>query len=125
MAMFFLTPGGELTGEHTKDTLKTVQENLKAEKAILLDVREKEEWKQGHLKDARLVPLSEIKANAEAASKKLPKKLIIYTHCKAGQRSMYAAEFLKKYELDVRALRAGYEELLEAGFSKDESQPDQ
>ena len=46
--------------EHTKDSLETVKKNQEAKKAILVDVREKKEWDDGHLRDAVLLPLSEI-----------------------------------------------------------------
>jgi phage shock protein E len=47
--------------EHTKDSLDTVKKNLAAKKAVLLDVREKDEWDDGHLKDAMPAPISALK----------------------------------------------------------------
>ena len=45
---------------HTQDSLATVKERLDEDKAVLLDVREKNEWEEGHLRQARLLPLTEI-----------------------------------------------------------------
>ena len=45
------------------DSLDTVHDNLEQKKAVLIDVREPGEWKQGHLAEAQLVPLSEIAAS--------------------------------------------------------------
>ena len=104
--------------EHTKDTLATVKENVTAKKAVLVDVREKQEWDSGHIAGAALVPLSDLKvaSGLQAALKRLPKDRIVYTYCAVGVRSLKAAEILKKQGYDVRALKAGYVELLKAGF---------
>jgi rhodanese-related sulfurtransferase len=108
--------------EHTKDSLDQVKENLAGKKAVLLDVREQGEWDRGHLKDARLVPLSELKkADSDAGVKeklaeKLPKDRIIYCHCARGVRALFAAQALEKLGYDVRPLEAGYDELCENGF---------
>jgi rhodanese-related sulfurtransferase len=104
--------------EHTKDKLATVMENVAAKKAVIVDVREKEEWDSGHLEGASLVPLSTLREpkGLETSLKRLPKDRILYTHCAVGVRSLKAAEILKKHGYDVRALKAGYAELLNAGF---------
>ena len=106
--------------EHTKDTVEQVKENVKAKKAIILDVREQNEWDAGHLKGAVLLPSSKLKEGADLKelTKSLDKKQIIYTHCKAGGRALRCAEALKKEGFDVRALKLGYEDLLKAGFEK-------
>lgn len=111
--------------EHTKDSLETVQKNVAAKKAVLLDVREQDEWKDGHLEDARFAPLTELRteAGAKRLAKKLPRDKILYTHCVVGKRSVAAAQILRKYGYDVRPLKAGYRELLEAGFKKADDEP--
>jgi rhodanese-related sulfurtransferase len=107
-----------LGAEHTKDSLDTVKKAVAEEKAILLDVREKGEWDDGHLRDARLLPLSllqeEIKA--EELARVLPKGKVVYCHCASGQRCLKAAEVLQKQGYDVRPLKPGYQDLLKAGF---------
>ena len=107
-----------LAAEHTKDTLKTVKSNVKDGKAVIVDVREKGEWDAGHLKGAKLLPLSEIRKNPQSdkVTKTLPKKKIIYVHCKSGGRCLVASELLKKGGYDLRPLQAGYRQLVEAGF---------
>lgn len=104
--------------DHTKDSLETVQQNLKDEKALLIDVREQKEWDAGHIDGAVLLPLSELRKSADAKglAKKLPKDKVLYTHCAAGKRSVIAANILEKLGYDVRPLKPGYKELLEAGF---------
>jgi rhodanese-related sulfurtransferase len=55
-------------------------------------------------------------------AKKLPKnkKTILYTFCVVGMRAKTAAIKLEQAGYTVRALKPGYEELLEAGFKKAE-----
>lgn len=68
------------------------------------------------------LPLSELKngINAESLQEKLPKDRIIYTHCVVGKRSLTAGDILQKHGYDVRPLKAGYTDLLQAGFKKAE-----
>lgn len=108
--------------EHTKDSLDTVKKNLATKKAVLIDVREASEWKRGHLQDAQLVPLSELKrASTDASIKQkmekiLPKEGIIYCHCGSGVRVLPAADILGKLGYDIRPLAAGFDDLRDAGF---------
>jgi phage shock protein E len=108
--------------EHTRDSLMTVQEKIAEEKAVLIDVREKSEWNRGHIEGAILLPISELKAGVslESLQKKLPKKRILYTHCVIGKRALNATDYLTKHGYEVRPLKAGYKELLDAGFPKAE-----
>lgn len=105
---------------HTKDSLATVKENVKAGKAVIVDVREQGEWDDGHVQGAMLLPQSKLKNAALAAElvKQLPKDKIIYTHCRAGGRALTCGDILKKQGYDVRPLKPGYEDLIGAGFEK-------
>ena len=105
--------------DHTKDTTDAVKKAVAADKAVLLDVREKTEWDDGHLKDAKLLPLSLLKAGAKAedVAKIIPKDKIVYCHCGSGVRCLKAADELKKFGYDVRPLKPGYADLLKAGFA--------
>jgi rhodanese-related sulfurtransferase len=106
--------------EHTKDSLDTVKKALADKKAVLIDVREKSEWDDGHLKDAKLLPLSSLKAETlpKDVAALLPKDKVAYLHCAAGGRCLKAAEILRKQGYDVRPLKAGYKDLLADGFPK-------
>ncbi len=105
--------------DHTTDTTDAVKKAVADDKAVLLDVREKSEWDDGHLKDAKLLPLSVLKAGAKAedVAKVIPKDKIVYCHCGSGVRCLKAADELKKLGYDVRALKPGYADLLKAGFA--------
>src|SRR5262245_35935205 len=84
--------------DHTKDSLETVKKNMAAKTAILVDVREKREWDEGHLRDAVLLPLSEIpqKVEGNMIDKQFPKGTVLYLHCAAGRRCLKAADLLMK-----------------------------
>jgi phage shock protein E len=106
--------------EHTKDTPEVVKKNLKAGKATLVDVREVEEWDEGHLADAKLWQLSDINdgPSKDDLKKRFGDKTVVYLHCRAGTRALYAAEKLKDKGYEIRPLKQGYAELLKAGFKQ-------
>lgn len=59
---------------------------------IILDTREAEEYAQGHIPDAMLIPYDEITQRAE---KELPdKSALILVYCRSGRRSKIAAQSL-------------------------------
>jgi phage shock protein E len=107
-------------GDHTKDSLETVKKNLNDKKAVIIDVREMNEWTEGHLAQAKLLPLSQMKKgiSPEQMAKLAPPGTIVYLHCAAGVRCVQAARMLDKSGRDLRALKPGYDELVEAGFPK-------
>jgi rhodanese-related sulfurtransferase len=106
--------------EHTKDSLEQVKKGIADKKAVLIDVREKTEWDKGHLKDAKLLPLSALKGDTlpKNIAELLPKDKVIYAHCAAGGRCLTAADILRKAGYDVRPLKDGYTNLLKEGFPK-------
>src|SRR4051812_19741095 len=74
--------------EHTKDTPQEVKKAVADGKAVLLDVREKAEWDAGHIKGARLLPLSalQVGVKAEDLARTVPNGKVVYCHCAAGRR---------------------------------------
>jgi phage shock protein E len=108
--------------DHTKDSLDTVKAAVAKKEAVIVDVREKGEWDQGHLDGALLVPLSWLKAESkkeafkDEAAEKLPEKKVLYLHCRSGGRVLPAAGILKKLGYDVRPLKWGFDDLKDAGF---------
>lgn len=110
---------------HALESTDLILKRVKEDKAVLYDVREKREWDEGHLDEAKLLPLTELgkkltdPAYVEKLKKDFPKDKPIYLHCKVGGRSVLAGEALRKElgpEYDFRPLKQGYDELLEAGF---------
>ena len=106
--------------ELTNDPLPTVQENLATHKAVLVDVREPGEWKEGHVEGAISLPISSLKkgVDSSALEHQVPKDKIVYTHCVMGVRALKAAKILEKLGYNVRPLKARYEDLVKAGFAK-------
>ena len=103
--------------EHTKDSLDTVKKGLADKSAVIVDVREADEWEEGHLREARHLPMSSLKTiDKDAVAKVLPKDKVIYLHCQAGGRCQKVADLLGPLGYDVRALKPGYPDLVEAGF---------
>ena len=120
VAAMILAPFHAAAAELTKDSLKTVLKNVTEKKAVLVDVREKREWDDGHVAGAVFLPLSALKrgVDAEALAKRLPKDKVIYTHCVVGKRAVTAGNILEEFDYEVRPLKPGYKELLKAGFKK-------
>lgn len=129
-------PGQTNPKPHTKDPLEKVQKRIQEEKAVLYDVREKREWKVGHLEQAELLPLSVLGKKlrkpdyVEKLKKQFPTDKPIYLHCKSGGRSVLAAEALRAelgQQYDFRPLKQGYEDLVKFGFEdadlKKEAEP--
>ena len=103
--------------DHARETPQEVQRAVNNSKAVLLDVREANEWDAGHLKIAQLVPLSSLdEMTADQVASKIPKGKVVYCHCVAGTRAAEAAGLLKKLGYDARALKPGYKELVKAGL---------
>ena len=96
----------------------TVKRAVAEKKAILVDVREQEEWEQGHVVGAKLLPLSLLEkgVKAEDLARVIPKGTVVYCHCLAGGRCLEAAKILAPLGYDVRALKPGYPQLEKAGF---------
>jgi len=65
----------------------------KDQNVTLLDVRTVEEFKTGHIRGAKLIPLSKLEANLDKLKTDKQKKIIVY--CKSGNRSVAASRILK------------------------------
>lgn len=112
--------GCGFAAEHTKDAPAEVKKAVADGKAVLIDVREADEWNDGYIRGAKHLPLSDIKAGVPADKLKslLPAGKVIYLHCAAGGRCLKAADLLKEKGYEVRPLKPGYEALLKEGFEK-------
>jgi len=97
--------------------LKAVREKVTKGQARLVDVREEGEWKEGHLNDATLTPLSRISKGLDAKAMAELKEKPVFVHCRAGIRAQKAAALLKAAGVDATPLKASYDEL-EAVFGK-------
>lgn len=65
----------------------------------IIDVRTKEEYSQGYIPTAQLIPLDDIK---KGEYKDLPKDQLICLYCHSGRRSGMAKKILKKAGYQVK-----------------------
>jgi NADPH-dependent 2,4-dienoyl-CoA reductase/sulfur reductase-like enzyme/rhodanese-related sulfurtransferase len=79
-------------------------ERLQDRTALLLDVREPEEFAAGHISGAVNLPLSQLRERFV----ELPRKREIWVNCGVGQRAYYAVRFLRQRKYDARNLSGGY-----------------
>ena len=73
-------------------------------KALLLDVREPQEFARGHIPNAINLPLSQMRHRYV----ELPQDRDIWTCCGVGQRSYYVTRFLAQQGYRTRNLSGGY-----------------
>ncbi|MCE9563991.1 MAG: rhodanese-like domain-containing protein [Planctomycetes bacterium] len=103
---------------HCRDPLEDIRAAIQSGLAVMLDVRERSEWEQGHLRDAIFVPLSRLQSrkSVDEWKKQIPTDRPVYIHCGAGGRSLIAASILSGHGYDARALKPGFAALVGAGF---------
>lgn len=109
---------GTASAQHTKDSLDVVKQGVADQKAVLVDCREPDEWKDGHIVGAVSLPLSALERGVppDQLARALPKGRVVYVHCLAGGRCLTAAKILGRAGYDVRPLKPGYPDLTRAGF---------
>ena len=71
--------------------------------AQLFDVREPDEYNEGHVPGAVLIPLGEVAARVDEFPSNAPFLVI----CRSGGRSMQAAQFLNQFDRDVLNIVGG------------------
>lgn len=116
------TPVENATSTPVKSEFMTPAEATKrvaSGEAVLIDVREPEEWEEGVVKSAYLLPLSNLRGDRELWNDFLQKhpnqEIILY--CRSGNRSGIAAGILAEEGFDV-ANAGGYRDWQAAGSPK-------
>ena len=83
------------------------------DRAQLVDVRELDEWVEGHAPGAALIPLGELEARRGELDTARP----VVTVCRSGRRSLTAAEILLEAGFrDARSLAGGMVAWRDAGL---------
>ena len=78
----------QITAEEAKKIMDSGEEH------IILDTREQDEFDEGHIPGAILIPYTEIENKAEETLPDKDKLILVY--CRSGRRSKIAAESLSK-----------------------------
>ena len=85
------------------------------ENAVFVDVREREEWNEGHIEGAEHLPLSMLQGNP-GLFKPPEKGRVCILYCRSGVRSRKAAEIiLRDKNLELYDLTGGYDAWRTAG----------
>src|SRR5918912_917218 len=75
------------------------------ERPVVLDVREREEWDQGHIPGALHIPRGSLESRVEQALPDRSRAVVVY--CAAGNRSAFAAKTLEELGYESVASLAG------------------
>ena len=99
----------EVDAVETRDLLEG------AEPPLLIDVREDDEWAEGHLPGAVHVPRGHLESRIEQAATDRSRPLVLY--CAAGNRSAFAAKTLEELGYEhVSSLSGGFTDWKRNGF---------
>lgn len=99
MSMF--RPGGGLGRLGVAEAHRELQESA----AVLLDVRETEEWCAGHIPGAQHLPLSRLMTGAKVPGVHTSSRLVVI--CRSGHRSRNAARLLRGQGFDAVDVTGG------------------
>ena len=93
-------------------TVHQLKDVLDAGEALVVDVREPDEFARGHVPGARLVPLQTVPSLVG----ELPADEPVYLVCAVGARSAHAAMFLAHHGVDAVNVDGGTRDWLAAGY---------
>jgi len=86
LMVFFFNTCSKVSDKELRDARNAVENG-----ALIIDVRSREEFKEGHAKDSVNIPVQLI----EKYYKHIPKNKEIVVYCRTGSRSSYATTFLR------------------------------
>ena len=88
---------------------------LKRRDALLIDVRDPDEWQEGHIPGAKNFSRGTVELEIEEAARDLSTPII--THCGGGGRSSLAAESLQRMGYkNVKSMAGGFKAWKAAGL---------
>jgi rhodanese-related sulfurtransferase len=80
---------------------------------VILDVREDDEFKSGHIPGAEWIPLGQLATRMN----ELPKDKTIVAVCRSGNRSGQATELLRQNGFNVHNMQGGMNSWVQAGYA--------
>lgn len=92
-----------------------IEENRGSEKFVIVDLRARNEFEEGHIEGARLIPYYAVNFNRMVSQ--LDRDATILLSCQKGRQSPLAVRALQKLRFtDVRFIEGGIEAWVEAGL---------
>ncbi len=79
--------------------------------AVVIDVRQPEEYVNGHVAGAHLIPLGEVVARLD----EIPTDQTVYLICQSGHRSLKATQFLRAQGYDATSVAGGTKAWIDSG----------
>ena len=102
--------------------LRKLKKEIKEEKAVLLDVRERVQWNKTHLVDSVSCPFSTISMDVQARKFIAPymadPNLKVYCFSQDGKVAVVASDMFNKVGAEVIAIKDHYHAFLNAGFTE-------
>lgn len=99
-----LNYAGFIAANHLRGDLPLSHWNSLPGGAFLLDVRDEEEFAEGHANDAVNMPLPQLRDRLA----ELPKDKPLHVYCGVGQRAYYAVRLLQQHGFDARDISGGW-----------------
>jgi sulfur-carrier protein adenylyltransferase/sulfurtransferase len=104
--------------QRTKDEIEQISPPEAAQLAtdpVFLDVRERDEWDEGHIPGAVHIPRGSLESRVEGTLPERDRPVVIY--CAAGNRSAFAAKTLEELGYEhVSSLRGGFTDWKRNGY---------
>ncbi|HFQ61379.1 MAG TPA: rhodanese-like domain-containing protein [Epsilonproteobacteria bacterium] len=110
---FAYSKGWILTNFQSIDAKQALQLLENDNNVSLLDVRTIAEYKEGHLRDATLIPVQALSQNLGMLKMDKNKKMIVY--CRTGSRSVAASRILEENGFTPLNVKGGIIQLQAAG----------
>ena len=96
----------------------SARELLEEENAVAVDVRERDEWEEGHIPGALHIPRGFLESRVEQTVADRQRPVVLY--CASGNRSAFATKTLEELGYDrVYSLAGGFTEWKRSGFPFD------
>ncbi len=91
------------------------RERIESGEPVIVDVREQDEWDEGHIPGAVHVPRGHLESRIERLAPDTARPVVVY--CSAGNRSAFAAKTLTEFGYeDVVSLAGGFTDWKRNGF---------
>jgi molybdopterin/thiamine biosynthesis adenylyltransferase/rhodanese-related sulfurtransferase len=105
----------QVKGEIDEVDVSRAREMMEADSPAIVDVREREEWDEGHIPGAVHVPRGHLESRIETAAPDKSRSVLLY--CAAGNRSAFAAKSLEDLGYEhVVSLAGGFTDWKRNGY---------